>query len=88
MRLGALRRRRRPWPRPPCRLETEPGVVDNARDVGDQGDTAVSHDRRARRRSHLLDGGVHRLDDDLLRAPNFIHQESEAAAGPDRNTRM
>ena len=72
--LAVRRRRHR-------RLEAQPGVLDDPRHVGDQRDAAVSHDRRAGEDADPLDRGVHRLDDDLLRAAHLIHDQPEAAAG-------
>ena len=63
------------------RVEAQPRVLDDSCHVGDQRDPAVSHDRRAGEDADPLDRGVHRLDDDFLRAAHLIHDQSKAAAG-------
>ena len=82
MRLGRLPGRPGRWPPPSMAgSKLRPGVVDDPRHVGDQRDAAVAHDRRAGEDVDLLDRGMHRLDDDLLRAPDLIHDQPETAAG-------
>ena len=55
-------------------------MLDDPRDIGDQGDAAVSHDRRAREDIHALHGHVHRLDDDFFGPANFVHEQTEPLA--------
>ena len=56
-------------------------MLDDSRHVGDQGNAAVAHDRRAGEDADTLDRGVHRLDDDLLGAAHLIDNQPESAAG-------
>ena len=67
--------------------EADAGVLDDPGDIRDQGDAAISHDRRAGEDIHALQGRVHRLDHDFFGPANVVHQQAESLP-PCRTTTM